>query len=145
MSRRPSKLNALLQRALPADLAARAAQLRHLQAALAPLLPPPLGEHCRAAALHDGELVLSADSPAWASRLRYLAPMLQAQLSRKAGLRLQRIAVTVAPPAPRVGRRPPLRNLSPQSTEHLAEVAEATEDPRLREALMRLVRHAREG
>ena len=37
-------------------------------------LPAPLSTHCHSAALQQNRLILAADSPVWASQLRYQAP-----------------------------------------------------------------------
>jgi len=43
-------------------------------------LPADLSQHCLSARLREDTLVLHTDSPAWATRLRYLAPQLTSVL-----------------------------------------------------------------
>ncbi len=49
-------------------------------------LSAPLKEHCQVATLRDGVLVLLADSPVWAARLRFEAPALLKQLEAEPAL-----------------------------------------------------------
>ena len=49
------------------------------------LVGPELAEHCRPASLLDGELVLVAESSAWATQLRLLTRTLQARLTSQVG------------------------------------------------------------
>jgi predicted nucleic acid-binding Zn ribbon protein len=49
------------------------------------LVGPELAEHCRPASLLDGELVLVAESSAWATQLRLLTRTLQARLAAQVG------------------------------------------------------------
>jgi predicted nucleic acid-binding Zn ribbon protein len=49
------------------------------------LVGPELAEHCRPVSLVEGELVLVAESSAWATQLRLLTKTLQARLSAQVG------------------------------------------------------------
>jgi predicted nucleic acid-binding Zn ribbon protein len=49
------------------------------------LVGPELAEHCRPASLLEGELVLVAESSAWATQLRLLTRTLQARLTAQVG------------------------------------------------------------
>lgn len=49
------------------------------------LVGPEIADHCQPTALVDGELVLVAESTAWATQLRLLAPSLLATLADRAG------------------------------------------------------------
>ncbi len=49
------------------------------------LVGPELAEHCRPASLTGGELVLVAESSAWATQLRLLTRTLQARLTAQVG------------------------------------------------------------
>ena len=49
------------------------------------LVGPEIAEHCRPSGLVDGELVLVAESSAWATQLRLLTRTLQARLSAQVG------------------------------------------------------------
>jgi predicted nucleic acid-binding Zn ribbon protein len=49
------------------------------------LVGPEIADHCRPSGLVDGELVLVAESSAWATQLRLLTRTLQARLSAQVG------------------------------------------------------------
>ena len=49
------------------------------------LVGPEVAAHCRPASLTDGELVLVAESSAWATQLRLLVPTLSARLAEQVG------------------------------------------------------------
>jgi predicted nucleic acid-binding Zn ribbon protein len=49
------------------------------------IVGPEIADHARPASLINGELVLVAESTAWATQLRLLAPRIQARLAAEAG------------------------------------------------------------
>lgn len=49
------------------------------------LVGPEIADHCRPASLSDGELVLVAESSAWATQLRLMTRTLTARLSERVG------------------------------------------------------------
>jgi predicted nucleic acid-binding Zn ribbon protein len=49
------------------------------------LVGPEIGDHCRPASLIEGELVLVAESSAWATQLRLLTRTIQARIREQAG------------------------------------------------------------
>lgn len=49
------------------------------------LVGPDIAAHCRPASLVDGELVLVAESSAWATQLRLLTRTLSARLTEQVG------------------------------------------------------------
>ena len=49
------------------------------------LVGPEIADHCRPASLLEGELVLVAESSAWATQLRLLAPQLVRRLTAQVG------------------------------------------------------------
>jgi predicted nucleic acid-binding Zn ribbon protein len=49
------------------------------------LVGPEIADHCRPASLVDGELVLVAESSAWATQLRLLTRVITARLSERVG------------------------------------------------------------
>ena len=81
-----------------ADLARSAADACSLTNQARAALEPGLRPRLTAAALHDGELTLSAASSAWASRLRYAAPEIVDAL-RANGHRIVGVKIRVAPGA----------------------------------------------
>ncbi len=117
-------------------LAAQDALLKQLRS----LLPQPMDQHCVWTVLKKGDLILLVDSPAWASRLRYLSPKLTQQL-RQSGLSVRRILVKVTLINTRHIQRKKSRRAIPMSSSNaklLSSVAETVDDAELRDALMRL-------
>jgi predicted nucleic acid-binding Zn ribbon protein len=49
------------------------------------LVGPEIADHCRPVSLVDGELVLVAESSAWATQLRLLTRTMAARLAERAG------------------------------------------------------------
>ena len=122
-------------------LAAAVARQRALLAAGTDAVPRDLAAHCVAATLEGTELTLLADSPAWATRLRYLGGDLRRRLRGR--WRVEAVTVQVAPP-----RQPPAASgrrvvLSATAADAIAEAAAGIADPALRQALLRLSRHGR--
>ncbi|HEX5494538.1 MAG TPA: DciA family protein [Mycobacteriales bacterium] len=84
------------------------------------LVGAQIAGHSRPVSLHDGELVVEADSTAWATQLRLLAPRLVARLNAELGQRgnggrqgsLVRVIRVNGPVAPS-WRRGPLRVVGP--------------------------------
>jgi predicted nucleic acid-binding Zn ribbon protein len=64
------------------------------------LVGPELAEHCRPASLVDGELVLVAESSAWATQLRLLTKTLQARLAGQVGAGVVTSVVVRGPAQP---------------------------------------------
>jgi len=125
------------------DLIRHARSMEQLSALARRHLGAPLGDHCRAANLREGILLLHADSSAWANRLRYELPALLEFLRQQGQPELRSIRVKVpppdwAPPAPRTQTRP---RLSAAASELLRHVASTTQDPDIRGALLRLAKH----
>lgn len=112
-----------------------------LQARLESLLAPGTIGHYRVQNLREGILILQADSPSWASRLRFELPRLLEQLRAMPGLQqlrdIQIRVATASQPRPMPLRR---AHLSQQAAAVLESAADATQDPQLREALRRLAR-----
>ncbi|HEY0634530.1 MAG TPA: DUF721 domain-containing protein [Gammaproteobacteria bacterium] len=115
-----------------------------LHTRLESVLGQEIASHYRIQNLREGLLLLQADAPSWASRLRFELPRLLDQLRASPELRLLRdIRVRVVPPevprAPRVRRA----KLSSKAASVLEGAADATEDPQLRDALRRLARRGK--
>jgi predicted nucleic acid-binding Zn ribbon protein len=64
------------------------------------LVGPEIADHCRPTALVDGELVLVAESSAWATQLRMLTRTLQARLNAQVGEGVVRSVVVRGPAQP---------------------------------------------
>ncbi len=123
-------------------LVRRARYLEMVDKALQQILGTSLAGHCRVANISRDTLILQTASVAWGSRLRYLAPRLLEQLSRQLGWdRIKHTKVQVRPEAFPQRETPARRaHLSRQSAALLRDVANGTEDPDLRDALLRLSR-----
>ncbi len=121
------------------DLIARAERLlaveRLVQAELG-----ELGTHCRLANIAGTRLALQADSPAWASRIRYDAPRLLERLQQYPELaRLSAVSISVAPPKASPEKAHGECNpLSDSARSTLRAAAEAVSDQALGDALRRL-------
>jgi hypothetical protein len=143
MPRTPSPVSNYLSRggSLPLIQRRLAEQERLLQL-VRQLLPDPVGNHCLAAVMRDGQLTLLSDSSAWASRLRFASNNLLQQL-RQRGMKCSRAKVKIVIQGHQAGRRRPrpARQLSPENGKLLRTTAEHIEDRDLREALLRLSRH----
>lgn len=111
-------------------------------AALRRALPADLAAHLSAAHLRDATLIVVADGPAWATRLRFLEPELKAALDARTRRVVRRVTVRVGPPpaAPRAPGPKPSRPLSAAARAALEAGAEQVTDPRLAAALRRLAR-----
>jgi hypothetical protein len=111
-------------------------------AALRRALPADLAAHLSAAHLRDATLIVVADGPAWATRLRFLEPELKAALDARTRRVVRRITVRVGPPPPppRPAAPPPARPLSAAARAALEAGAAEVSDPKLAAALRRLAR-----
>jgi len=134
----PRSAKALLQSsAALRQLGRRLAEQRLLLDEVRLQLPADLAERCRAAVLGPAGLTLYTDSPAWASRLRYLTPKLAERLPQ--GRRDVRVRVLAIPAQKARETRPrKVRRLSEEDRRTLLEVADACSEPRLSAALRRL-------
>lgn len=104
------------------------------------LIPPQLRPHLVNARLERNQLYLSADSSAWASRLRYTTRTLRAAFPE-----VRDVRVRVSPPAslpPSIPKpRREMQKLSAESAEQMQQIARAVKDPALSRALLRLAQH----
>ncbi len=113
--------------------------LRTLDARLKIHVQEPLSQHTRLATIRDGCLVIQADTPAWAARLRFKTPEILASLADDGlfpGIRSIRIRAETAerPPSPPSSRP----SISPDSAAELRAQADSIEDREVRDALLRL-------
>ncbi|HAM24463.1 MAG TPA: hypothetical protein DCM51_02740 [Actinobacteria bacterium] len=67
---------------------------------------PDLAAHCQPESFDNGELVISADSTAWATQVRLLVSVLQARLDDELGAGSVRSVVVRGPAGPRWRRGP---------------------------------------
>lgn len=139
---KPLRIDKLIGGSKYASLLNRARALLALEAELRELLPEPLNTHCRLLAVRDETLVLAADSPVWASRLRFHAPLLVKQLSRLRTVKLRTVRVRVRPPeataVPEPGARRTANRCGVAGTAAIQQAAQTVSDPELKTALLRL-------
>jgi hypothetical protein len=93
--------------------------------------------------LRDGLLVVTADSSAWAAKLRHQQQSLASRLRSRPDLAgLRRLVVKVAPPdtIPPASSSARAFHISTEAKQVLADAAEHIEDPELQAALRRLAR-----
>ncbi|MGD8843796.1 MAG: DUF721 domain-containing protein [Gammaproteobacteria bacterium] len=95
---KPLKINEIIGKRVQSRLVSRARALMDLDAQLQHLLPDTLRPHCRLLAVNGTTLVLAADSPAWAARLRFHTHQLARQLTPPGGVKLRGIRIRVRPP-----------------------------------------------
>jgi hypothetical protein len=140
---KPLKVNKLLRSGPLSPLLARARDLVALDEQVHALLPLPLQPHCHVLSIHDRILVLAADSPVWAARLRFHAPKLVKQLSRQQTAAVRTVRIRVRPPEKSItstSKQPSGLKQGPHRAAALQQAAQNVSDPRLKSALLRLSR-----
>jgi hypothetical protein len=126
----------------------RAKFLEALTLRLREAIDPVMAGHICVGNLRDDTVIITADSPAWLSNIRYLAPTLLQILQQQPGLeKLRHIQFKVQPenPAAKAQVAPRRARLSTDTAHMLNEAASAIEDQDLSAALQRLSRHAPRG
>lgn len=134
LSRRNSALTSLLE---------RAQYLRQVTQALRDGLDAPLAEHVTVANLREHTAVITTDTPAWLTQLRYQAPHILRLLQTFPGLEeLQKVQLKIQPASQTPPAGPSRRAiLSTASAQFLQSAALSTKDDELAEALYRLSQH----
>ena len=123
-----------------------ARQLQALTRLLNQCLSGELADHVLVANLHNETLVLQADSAAWATKLRYLAPQLLRCLQQHEPLAsVQRLEFRVAPQSQPATPAASPAQLSSAGADTILASAQTVSDPNLRAALKRLARHRNMG
>lgn len=123
----------------------RARKLTRLERAVLQSLPAELAAHCKVANLKNETLVLTTPSPAWAGRLRFVAPDLIKQLKCQFSLEIRSVELIIQPES--VPLQPvvkPALQMSLRSATLLAQTAQTVSYPPLQEALLRLAAKTRE-
>ncbi len=133
------------------DLQSLLEQAHYLQAltrVLREAIDPVLGEHITIANIRENSAIVAADSPAWLSKIRYMAPTILATLKQQSGLTdLRKIQFKVQPPAEpatpdqaNYEQKTRRATLSSASSKVLESAASGIHDPELANALRRLSR-----
>ncbi len=118
-----------------------ARQMRALNETLRGALGDPLGPHVSLSNIRRDTAVIAADSPAWLTQLRYLAPTVLHILQSQEGFEsLRKVQFKIRPAStPHEEALPPRRaNLSASGADTLNSAAEWVTDSALAEALRRL-------
>lgn len=97
--REPRLLKDLLAGNDLSRLVERAREAGALDARVRALLPDELAAHVTGAVLNGDTVVVLADSAAWATRIRFMAPELVARLAPRYDGGVARVRVKVRPPA----------------------------------------------
>lgn len=137
MSKRPQPVPALMQRAR--GLASLTAAVRRNEATAAKVahhLPADLAPHCRAVVDHGRQLVIYVDSPAWATRFRFMAPALSRALGPRGSE--PRITIRILPESRTEQVPMPAAVRSTRGASTVQAVAESMQDTPLARALARL-------
>ncbi len=116
-------------------------RLQTLNRMLRGALGEPLGPHISLCNIRTDTAIVTADSPAWLTQLRYQAPTVLHILKSQPGLEsLRKVRFKVQPASEPAGPTSPPRRaaLSPSGAEMLGSAAEGIQDPELAEALRRL-------
>jgi hypothetical protein len=113
-------------------------------AALRALLPAEIARECHVANVRDHVLTVHLTTAAWATRFRFLAPDLLRELNRLADFAAVReFRIKVAPvSAPAANVVDDHRERQPPDGQALARFADDLDYGELREAILRLARHA---
>lgn len=128
----------LAQCAPVADLAAHAREIEQSSRRIIPLLPVPLRNHVRHAAVRNDRILLLVESPAWATRVRMDQSRILAAVHHELGLAATAVAAKVVPPpAPRTDSATS-RTPSPRTAQSIRAAALAIADPDLRALFMEL-------
>ena len=137
---KPVRIGRILGNSQVSRLMAGAGILAKLDMIVHERLPSPLKEHCRVLSVRDTALVLAADSPVWAARLRFHSPRLVKQLDNIKTVKLRTVQVRVRPvdKPPATVKRPSKPVLSVDNSIALEQTARGMKDPELKAALLRL-------
>jgi len=139
-SNKPFQIGNVLERSEISRLLSRARALGELDALVHELIPSPLNAHCRVLAVRDDILVVAADSPVWAARLRYQSSLLVKQLSGISSVKLRTVQVRVRASEQSTDCRiTPIRQpVSARNSMALKQAARSVTDAGLKAALLRL-------
>lgn len=126
-------------------LIAHAGQVQRASQVLHGHLDASLAQHCKVANIKDGSVVIHADSPAWAAKLRFQVASMLEQLNKERSFgALRAIRIKVSPmsealPAALAERL----TLSEHAAAVLKSAADATEDSGLKAVLLKLAQRKR--
>ena len=138
----PTRLDAIVaQNSILRQLLRQAAVHQKLDLQVKCLLEEPLNGHIQLAVIREGSLILVADSPAWAAKLRYQVPQLLRQITGNPvfpDIRTIRVKVATSAASRQPVKVAQMRPLTKIAARELNRQAGFLEDPALRDALSRL-------
>lgn len=150
MKKKPLLVASLLgaKASRPQALIAEAKRLSQIKIALNQSLDHSLAEHVYVATFKHGLLTLIIDSPAWATRLRYMQPTIIADMKKYAiSSEIAQLKIKVRPAdhikAKKAPRPKHKLTISPASAEIMHEALNAISDPSLKASLAKIIRHAK--
>jgi hypothetical protein len=125
----------------------RAQALQALTQILRESLDPVIADHISLVNLHGDTAIIAADSPAWLTKVRYLAPVLLQLLQQQSGLQgLRKVQFKIRPSAETAETAPARRaSLSTDGAQLLDSTAASVSYPPLADALRRLAKQSRSG
>ena len=125
-----------------AKLLAHTDKLQHVNRVFLAYLPNHLHEHAMITNMSTKAWVVQTDSSAWATRLRYVLPNLQQQLSDHLKKQIPPLTVRIKPGnTVEVVVEPRRMELTKETAKLLEGTAQDLDDQRLGSALLRLSRH----
>jgi hypothetical protein len=138
----PTKLSAIVaENSLLRQLFREAAKQQVNDSEIKSCISESMRSHVRFALVRDETLILIADSPAWASKLRYQVAQIHEQVCKLPNFpRVRSIRVKVFPAAPPPARvdASPAERIGAAAAASMQRQAESFADPKLREAIDRL-------
>lgn len=121
--------------------------INQLQSELHKYLGQPLNAHCKIANYKKDTLILHADSPGWAAKLRYMTPDILGLMHQQFKLTdIKTIRVKVAPDSRKTFKtsKKPV-TLSSKSAKLVNDVANTISDHALKTSLLKISRHNQSG
>ena len=129
---------------LPSTLKQRANWLNELNRHLQSVLPVEFHGHVQVVSLQHNHLTLEADSPNWASKIRYQSNEIANLMSIGTGLTIKTVHTSIRPATAKnlSEKRLPLA-ISPQSAQQFSALAKSIEHPGLKQALAKLAQRGK--
>lgn len=126
-----------------AGVIAQSDRLIRINRLLRAYLPPHLQDRARIVAITPQSWIVQTESAAWATRLRYILPGLQRQLSLELKQAVPELKLRIEPLREARSAEPARRlTLTEQNAELIKGVAQSVNDERLGAALLRLASKA---
>lgn len=140
MQTRPRSIKSLLHTAGPdiAGIVRQAGFFASVRRAVLEALPDNAAPHVYVAGFDRQRLLLHVDSAGWATRLRYVEPLVRQKLAQQMRLHAETTQIRVRPLLAHAPRAPVKRHISERNRSHIKDVARHIDDAELAQALRRL-------